>query len=88
MENGIADAKDKYCSKFIIDHLKWVHKAIQEGIDVRGYFHWSLIDNFEWAEGFKPRFGLIAVDYNTLKRTPYRASEVYGKICQNNSIIQ
>ena len=88
MENGIADAKDKYCSKFIIDHLKWVHKAIQEGIDVRGYFHWSLIDNFEWAEGFKPRFGLIAVDYNTLKRTPYRAAEVYGKICQNNSIIQ
>ena len=88
MENGIADAKDKYCSKFIIDHLKWVHKAIQEGIDVRGYFHWSLIDNFEWAEGFKPRFGLIAVDYNTLQRTPYRAAEVYGKICQNNSIIQ
>ena len=62
MENGIADAKDKYCSKFIIDHLISVHKAIQEEVDVRGYFHWSLIDNFEWAEGFKPRFGLIAID--------------------------
>ena len=87
MENGIADAEDKYCSQFIIDHLKWVHKAIQAGVDVKGYFHWSLIDNFEWAEGFKPRFGLIAVDYNTLERTPYRASNVYGEICKNNAII-
>ncbi|PJE57554.1 MAG: glycoside hydrolase family 1 protein, partial [Candidatus Portnoybacteria bacterium CG10_big_fil_rev_8_21_14_0_10_38_18] len=45
-ENGLADAKDEKRTKFIIDHLKWVHKAIEEGVDVRGYFHWSLIDNF------------------------------------------
>jgi len=87
MENGMADAGDKYCSKFIIDHLKWVHQAIEEGVDIRGYFHWSLLDNFEWAEGFKPRFGLIAVDYNNLKRSPYAASRTYGEICQNNAII-
>ena len=87
MENGIADAKDKYCSKFIIDHLKWVHKATQEGVDIRGYFHWSLIDNFEWAEGFKPRFGLIEIDYSNLQRKPRFSAKVYGKICQNNAII-
>jgi len=85
-ENGIADAEDKYCPQFIIDHLKWVHKAIQEGVDVQGYFHWSLIDNFEWADGFKPRFGLIEVDYNNFQRKPRRSAEVYGKICQNNSL--
>lgn len=85
-ENGIADVKDKYCSKFIIDHLKWLHKAIQEGVDVRGYFHWSLIDNFEWAEGFEPRFGLIEIDYNNFQRKPRSSAKLYGKICQNNGI--
>ncbi len=88
MENGIADAKDKYCSKFIVDHLKWVHQAIQEGVDIRGYFHWSLIDNFEWAEGFKPRFGVIEIDHNNnLQRKPRASAKVYGQICKNNAII-
>jgi len=85
-ENGIADAEDKYCSQFIIEHLKWVHKAIQEGVDIQGYFHWSLIDNFEWADGFGPRFGLIEVDYRNFRRKPRYSAEVYGKICKNNSI--
>jgi len=85
-ENGIADTEDKYCPKFIIDHLTWVHRAIKEGVDIRGYFHWSLIDNFEWAEGFDPCFGLIEIDYSNLKRRPRRSARVYGEVCQNNSI--
>jgi len=85
-ENGLADAKDKKRAKFIIDHLKWTHKAIEEGIDVRGYFHWSLMDNFEWDKGFKPRFGLIKIDYKTLKRIPRPSSKIYAKICKNNAL--
>lgn len=54
-ENGLADSRDENRSWFIAEHLKWVAKAIQEGSDVRGYFHWSLFDNFEWSDGFWPR---------------------------------
>ncbi len=88
-ENGLADAKDEKRAKFIVEHLKWTHKAIEEKADVRGYFHWSLMDNYEWAwkdKGFFPRFGLIEIDYKTLKRTPRPSSKVYAEICKNNAI--
>lgn len=85
-ENGIADAQDKYRAKFIINHLQWVHQAIREGVDIRGYLHWSLMDNFEWAFGFKPRFGLIKVDYKTQKRKIQDSAYVYAKICKENAI--
>jgi beta-glucosidase len=55
---------------FLESHLSAVRAAMAEGVDVRGYFVWSLLDNFEWAEGYGPRFGLIHVDYETQKRTP------------------
>ncbi|MBA7644969.1 Beta-glucosidase A [subsurface metagenome] len=80
-ENGLADADDSRRTDFIKNHLKWIHKAIEEGIDVKGYFYWSLLDNFEWDKGFKPRFGLIEIDYKTLKRKPRPSSKVYAKIC-------
>jgi len=86
-ENGLADADDSRREKFIAEHLGWVHRAIEEGVDIRGYFHWSLIDNFEWAWGFKPRFGLVEIDYkNNLKRTPRPSSKIYAEICKNNAI--
>lgn len=86
-ENGLADVKDEKRARFIVDHLKWVHKAIDEGVDVRGYFHWSLIDNFEWDKGFEPRFGLMEIDYkNNLKRIPRPSSKVYAEICKNNAL--
>jgi beta-glucosidase len=86
-ENGVADAKDKYRERFIINHLQWVHQAIQEGVDVRGYLYWSLIDNFEWAFGFKPRFGLIEINYKTQKRKIRKSAYAYAKICQENTVI-
>jgi beta-glucosidase len=55
---------------FIEAHLDATAKAIADGVDVRGYFHWSLLDNFEWARGYAPRFGLVHVDYETQVRTP------------------
>jgi beta-glucosidase len=69
-ENGIADADGARRPEFLRAHLAAVARAIGAGVPVRGYFHWSLLDNFEWAEGFAPRFGLYRVDYATLARMP------------------
>ena len=88
LENGLADKKDKYRADFINDHLYYVHKAIQEGVDVRGYFYWSLLDNFEWDKGYAPKFGLYSVDRKTFKRTPRPSSKVYTDICKNNCIYR
>ncbi len=86
MENGTADREDKHRADFIKDHLKYVHKAISEGADVRGYFHWSLLDNFEWASGWKPKFGLYTVDRETFERKARPSAKVYADICKNNRI--
>ncbi len=85
-ENGLADADDKKREKFIRDHLCWVYKAISEGADVRGYFYWSLLDNFEWDKGFWPRFGLVEMDYKTMGRKIRPSAREYAKICKNNSL--
>ena len=85
-ENGLADVKDSLRGKFIVEHLKWLHKAIEEGADVRGYFHWSFIDNIEWERGRNPRFGLVAVDYATQKRTPRPSAFLYADISKTNKI--
>ena len=65
-ETGVKDPKRQ---KFLQDYLEQVLKAQKEGVPVKGYFVWSFMDNFEWAEGFRPRFGLVHVDFNTQKRT-------------------
>jgi len=85
-ENGLADAEDKYRAWFIEETLKNVHRAIGAGVDVRGYMHWALMDNFEWAHGFWPRFGLIEIDYGTKVRRPRASALVYKKICEENAI--
>lgn len=85
-ENGLADKEDKLRSDFIKNHLFWVYKAIKEGINVQGYLHWSLIDNFEWHQGFKPRFGLIEIDYKTMKRKPRPSAFYFSKICKENQL--
>ena len=79
-ENGIADAADEKRERFIVDHLREVARAIEDGVDVRGYLHWSLLDNFEWAEGYAPRFGLYEVDYATQKRTLRPSGRAYARI--------
>lgn len=85
-ENGLADAKDEKREKFIKEHLWRIHKAMQEGTDIRGYFHWSLLDNFEWDKGFWPRFGLIEIDYKTMERKIRKSAFEYAKICKNNGL--
>ncbi len=67
-ENGIADREDRLRREFLDSHLREVAQAIEGGIDIRGYYYWSLLDNFEWIKGFWPRFGLYSVDYGNFER--------------------
>ncbi len=85
-ENGLADSRDVMREKFIREYLFQIWRAIQHNVDVRGYFHWSLIDNFEWAHGFGPRFGLVEIDYDTLKRKIRPSAYKYAKICKENAL--
>lgn len=87
-ENGISDAKDDRRPKYLISHLIALHKAIKEGVDVRGYFHWSLMDNFEWAEGFKQRFGLFETNFDTKERIWRESAKLYSEIAKNNGITE
>lgn len=85
-ENGLADARDEKRLWFLVASLKSVHRAIQNGADVRGYLHWSLLDNFEWDSGFWPRFGLIEIDRSTLQRTPRHSAYLYKAIIEANGL--
>jgi beta-glucosidase len=85
-ENGIADETDKKRPAYIVDYLTWLHQAIKEGAGVLGYFHWTLMDNFEWHLGRSARFGLFRTDYKTQNRVPRKSAYVYAKICQANGI--
>jgi beta-glucosidase len=84
-ENGVADAHDTIRGKFIRKSLLQVGKAIENGVDVRGYFYWSLIDNFEWEKGFWPRFGLVGIDYKNKKREVRGSAKEYKEFIKENS---
>ncbi len=92
-ENGVAvtewlseDGKlhDPSRIEYIRRYLSQLKRATEEGANIEGYFYWSLLDNFEWKEGFSKRFGLIYVDYNTLERTPKDSAAYYANIIREN----
>jgi beta-glucosidase len=87
-ENGIADSDDDQRGAYIVAHLRQVERAIRAGVDVRGYMHWSLMDNFEWAEGYRMRFGLAEVDFDspTKTRTPRPSAWLYRDLARANSL--
>ncbi|MEM2088797.1 MAG: beta-galactosidase BgaS [Thermoproteota archaeon] len=86
-ENGAADSEDRIRSRYIVEHLRVLENVIEEKqADLRGYFHWALTDNYEWAEGFSMKFGLYNVDLNTKKRLRRKGAEVLGKIIQNGTV--
>lgn len=87
-ENGLPDEDDDQRPSFLLTHLAQVHRAIREGIDLRGYYHWSFTDNFEWAEGWALRFGLVALDERTQARTPRPSAELYAQIVGANAITR
>ena len=77
-EHGVVDDQPRI--DYLDSHLRAVGDAIADGADVRGYYCWSLMDNFEWAEGYTQRFGLVHVDYDTLVRTPKRSFAWYAEM--------
>ena len=85
-ENGIAARDDTMRVDFLKSHLTAVHRAMEDGVPVEGYYHWSLMDNFEWAEGYEPRFGLIGVDFETQKRTIKPSGKEYAKIIRSGRV--
>ncbi len=87
-ENGFCDARDDRRPRAILEHLAMMHRAMQEGIPVRGYLHWTLVDNFEWAEGWAARFGLIELDQHTQERIPRKSASLFGEICRANAITE
>jgi len=87
-ENGIADANDEKRAQFIREHLMWMRRAMANNADVRGYFYWSLTDNFEWDKGFGPRFGLIEIDYSNMERTVRKSAHVYRDIIKSELRIK
>lgn len=85
-ENGIATRNDNKRIRFLLSHLTEINRAINAGSPVKGYCHWSLLDNFEWHLGFEPRFGLVEVNYRNFKRTPRKSARILAQIAKENSI--
>ena len=85
-ENGLSDRADRKRAKFIIGHLTYLAKAIQEGVDVRRYYHWTVMDNFEWLEGESAAFGLYHCDFRSQQRTPRPSAKQYAQICKTKTI--
>ncbi len=85
-ENGIATEDDTRRVEYYQRAVAGLKRAIDDGVDVRGYVAWSLMDNFEWQSGFKPKFGLVAVDLKTQKRTIKPSAAILGNIARRNSL--
>ena len=85
-ENGIADRSDAMRPEFLLTHVDAMRRAIDAGAPVRGYFHWTGFDNFEWAEGYSAKFGLIACDPLTQERRVRASGRLYAEICRLNGL--
>lgn len=85
-ENGVEDAEDKLRPRYLIQHLYQVWRAINFNLPVKGYFHWSLVDNFEWERGWTQRFGLWELDIETQARHKRPSVDLYSEICRTNAI--
>ncbi len=85
-ENGIATTDDARRVEYVRRAVAGVKQAIDDGVDVRGYVAWSLMDNFEWMSGYRPKFGMVAVDLKTQKRTIKPSATILGNMARSNSL--
>lgn len=83
-ENGVADSSDSLRTQHLMRHIWVISEAIKDGKDIRSYHHWSLMDNFEWAEGYSMRFGLYSVDFNTQDRILRKSGEAYRSLIESH----
>ena len=82
-ESGLATNVGRRRAEHIVRSMEQIEQARREGVDVRGYYHWSLMDNFEWAEGYDAQFGLFSIEKTTLRRVPTEAVEPFRNIGAN-----
>jgi beta-glucosidase/6-phospho-beta-glucosidase/beta-galactosidase len=85
-ENGVATTDEDFRIKHMTAHLAEMHKAMAEGVPVKGYMHWSITDNWEWTWGFKMRFGLIHIDYETQERTVKKSGHWYADLIRSKQL--
>jgi len=78
--------KDAERTRFLAAHIGAAHQALEAGVNLKGYYVWSLLDNFEWAHGFAPRFGLVRVDYAAQARIPKQSARWYREVIARNGI--
>jgi beta-glucosidase len=79
------EVKDEERLAFLEAHLRAAHEALERGVDLKGYFVWSLLDNFEWTEGYRPTFGLVSVDRETFVRTPKPSLAWLGEVARRTA---
>ncbi|MFN3383960.1 MAG: family 1 glycosylhydrolase [Archaeoglobaceae archaeon] len=87
-ENGIATRNDEQRCRYVVRHLKMLHEAILNGADVKGYIHWSPMDNFEWSVGYSMKFGLVEVDFETLERKLRPSAYLYREIAEEDALLR
>jgi beta-glucosidase len=85
-ENGFEDAEDRLRPRFILEHIHQVWRAVNFNWPIKGYFHWTLVDNFEWERGWTQRFGLWELDVDTQARHKRPSADLYAEICRENGI--
>jgi beta-glucosidase len=85
-ENGVEDTEDKMRPRYIAQHIHQVWRSVNFNYPVKGYFHWSLVDNFEWERGWTQRFGLWGLDLETQKRIKRPSADLYAEICKENGL--
>jgi beta-glucosidase len=83
--NGRID--DPLRIEYYREHLRAAHEAIRQGVDLRGYYAWSLLDNFEWSEGYSKRFGIVHVDFETQQRTPKASARFYADVIRSSGAV-
>jgi beta-glucosidase len=82
----VPDAEDQIRPWLIVNVMRELHALIAQGYDIRGYLHWTLTDNFEWNEGWKLRFGLVALDPETQQRTMRSSAKLFSEIVRGNGV--
>ncbi|MEB3862275.1 MAG: glycoside hydrolase family 1 protein [Desulfurococcales archaeon] len=85
-ENGTADARDYYRPRYLVSHIRALEAAVEDGFRVEGYMHWALTDNYEWARGFRLKFGLFSVDMVTKERIPRLSAKIFARIIKSNGV--
>jgi beta-glucosidase len=85
-ENGIEDADDDLRQHYLVEHVHQLWRAVTFSWPVKGYFHWSQVDNFEWERGWSQRFGLWGLNTQTQARVRRKSVDIYAEICRTNGI--